>query len=235
VDIDKGIPNAITLLFQKLSEHPSHIVEVTGGERRNSIPKTGEITFGLERYEAIEGAHYLGEQEAEVMRDSTTLIALLSSFESGVRAHNSELGIVQTSINLALIETAQTTLRVQLSGRSMDHNDLKELENETRVSLEKAGFETRSEGFYSPWKPEKNDFSKLVLEETKSLFPKAAYGAIHAGLECGIIKERFPQVEMASIGPNILYPHSNREKVELASVQRVFSSLQNIVRRVHEN
>jgi len=47
VDIDKGIPNAISQLFQKLSEHQSHIVEVTGGERRNSIPKKGEVTFGL--------------------------------------------------------------------------------------------------------------------------------------------------------------------------------------------
>ncbi|MEE8589235.1 MAG: aminoacyl-histidine dipeptidase, partial [Sulfurimonadaceae bacterium] len=95
--------------------------------------------------------------------------------------------------------------------------------------------EVESEGFYSPWKPEKNDFSNAVLDETKKLFENASYGAIHAGLECGIIKEKYPNILMASIGLNIMYPHSNREKVELASVGRVFESLQNIVRGINEN
>ena len=74
-----------------------------------------------------------------------------------------------------------------------------------------------------------------MLDETKRLFNDAAYGAIHAGLECGIIKEKYPKILMASIGPNILYPHSNREQVELASVERVYISLQNIVRGINEN
>ena len=234
VDIDKEIPNAISLLFKKLCAERSYIVEVNGGERRNSIPKRADIVFAMESREAIEGAEYLGEKEVGVMGESCTVIELLSSFESGVRALNRELDIVQTSINLALIESSEEALRVQLSGRSMDHDDLRALESETKSYFEKAGFKVASEGFYSPWKPEKNHFSALVLEETKKLFPEAEYGAIHAGLECGIIKEKFPLIEMASIGPNILYPHSNREKVELASVEKVFASLQNIIRRLNE-
>ena len=235
VDIDKEIPNAISLLFKKLCNTESFIVEVNGGERRNSIPKKADIVFGLEEEGLIDGAAYLGLQEAEVIGDSCTIIEMLAGFDSGVRDLNSELNIVETSINLALIESSNDVLRVQLSGRSMAREALVALEKETSAYFVKEGFEVESEGFYSPWKPEKNDFSNAVLDETKKLFENASYGAIHAGLECGIIKEKYPNILMASIGLNIMYPHSNREKVELASVGRVFESLQNIVRGINEN
>ncbi len=65
---------------------------------------------------------------------------------------------------------------------------------------------------------------------TKTVFDEAKFGAIHAGLECGIIKEKFPEIDMASIGPNIRYPHSTREKVEITSVERVFNILREIVK-----
>jgi dipeptidase D len=234
VDIDKNIPNAISLLFKKLCATASYIVDVHGGERRNSIPKKADILFGLETKENIEGAEYLGFREAEVMGESCAIIELLAGFESGVRALNRELNIVQTSINLALIESSKERLRVQLSGRSMDRDDLVALEKESTVYFEREGFDVVCEGFYSPWKPEKNSFSELVLDATKELFESADYGAIHAGLECGIIKEKHTGILMASIGPNILHPHSNREKVELASVARVFTTLQNIVRSLND-
>ncbi len=234
VDIDKNIPNAITLLFNKLCDTESYIVEVNGGERRNSIPKKADILFGLETELEIEGTSYLGLQEVEVMGESCTIIQMLADFESGVRALNSELNIVETSINLALIESSKERLRVQLSGRSMDRDALIALEKETTAYFEGSGFDVLSEGFYSPWKPEINSFSDLVLDETKKLFKEADFGAIHAGLECWIIKERYPEILMASIGPNIMYPHSNREKVELASVERVNVSLKNIVKGLNE-
>lgn len=235
VDIDKDIPNAISLLFKKLCDTKSFIVEVNGGERRNSIPKKADIVYGLEEETPIDGAVYLGVQEAEVMGESCAIIEMLAGFDSGVRDLNSELNIVETSINLALIESSADLLRVQLSGRSMDREALIALEKETSGYFTKDGFDVDAEGFYSPWKPEKNSFSDLVLDETKRVFSSANYGAIHAGLECGIIKEKHPHILMASIGPNIMYPHSNREKVELASVERVFMSLQNIVRSINEN
>ncbi len=230
VDIDKNIPNAISLLFKKLCDTKSYIVEVNGGERRNSIPKKADIVFGLVEKCDLDNVIYLGVQEVAVMGESCEIIETLAGFESGVRALNSELDIVETSINLALIESSEEVLRVQLSGRSMDKNALIELESETKAYFEKVGFELSAEGFYAPWKPEKSSFSELVLDESKKVFENAGYGAIHAGLECGIIKEKYPNILMASIGPTIVYPHSNREKVELASVERVYLSLEGIIR-----
>ena len=233
VDIDKEIPNAISLVFKKLCETDSFIVEVNGGERRNSIPKKADIVFGLSEVSPIDGTTYLGEKEVEVMGDSCDIIKTLADFESGVRTLNSELDIVQTSINLALIESSQETLRVQLSGRSMDKKALERLELETSAYFSKEGFTVTSEGFYAPWKPEKSTFSDLVLYESQKIFDNAQYGAIHAGLECGIIKEKYNDILMASIGPTIRYPHSNREQVELASVERVYLSLKNIIRNLN--
>ena len=233
VDIDKNIPNAITLLFQKLCSVKSYIVEVNGGERRNSIPKKADVLFGLETKEVLDGMRYLGEKEVAVMGESCKVIEMLADFDTGVRTLNSHLDIVETSINLALIESSEKSLRVQLSGRSMKEEALISLEKETKEYFKKGGFEVESEGFYAPWTPEENTFSEWVLEESKKIFPQAHYGAIHAGLECGIIKEKAPHLLMASIGPDILYPHSNREKVSLASVERVYESLKNIVKRVN--
>jgi len=230
VDIDKNIPNAITLLFQKLCETTSFIVEVNGGERRNSIPKKAEIVFGLEEKVTLEDSTYLGYEEAEVMGESCKIIALLSGFDTGVRLLNERMKMVETSINLALIESSETSLRVQLSGRSMDKDALVALEEETISYFSNEGFDVTVEGFYTPWKPEENSFAEQVLQESQKLFKEADYGAIHAGLECGIIKEKYPHILMASIGPNIYYPHSNRESVALDSVARVYECVVNIVR-----
>ena len=234
VDIDKEIPNAISLLFKKLCDLPSYIIEVNGGERRNSIPKKADIVFGLEEKIELEGSVYKGYEEVSVMDNSCNVIKILAGFESGVRALNAELKIVDTSINLALIESSDTHLRVQLSGRSMKREALVALEEETRRYFESDGFEVTSEGFYAPWTPEKSAFSELVLDESANSFEHATYGAIHAGLECGIIKEKYPDILMASIGPTIKYPHSNREKVSLDSVDAVYESLEKIIERLDE-
>ncbi len=233
VDIDKNIPNAISELFKTLCDVESYIVEVNGGERRNSIPKKADIVFGTLELLEMEGLVSRGHQEVEVMDNSCDIIKLLASFESGVRELNSELDMVNTSINLALIESSEEALRLQLSGRSMEKEALEALQTETIAYFEDAGFELRSEGFYAPWRPEKNTFSQLVLDESSKLFDGADYGAIHAGLECGIIKEKYPNILMASIGPTIRYPHSNREKVDLDSVAKVFVTLKNIIGKLN--
>ena len=56
------------------------------------------------------------------------------------------------------------------------------------------------------------------------------FRAIHAGLECAILKQHSPHLDIASIGPNIYNPHSSRESVEIASVERVYTALKEIVK-----
>jgi dipeptidase D len=64
------------------------------------------------------------------------------------------------------------------------------------------------------------------------VFGSSKMTAIHAGLECGVIAKRYPTLKFASIGPTIRYPHSTREMVDLASVERTFKVLLQIIDRV---
>jgi len=54
------------------------------------------------------------------------------------------------------------------------------------------------------------------------IFLKSSLVAIHAGLECGVLSQKYPQMEFASIGPTIRFPHSNREEVRLESVSKIY-------------
>ena len=140
--------------------------------------------------------------------------------QNGVRAYNSELNVVQTSINLAIIKTELDYIKVELSGRSMSNEELEILKKETIASLEKFGFEVTTDGKYPAWKPDINEFTNKVLEVYKKYDKKASLEAIHAGLECAIFKDKFPDIKVASIGPNIFNPHSNRERVEIRSIEK---------------
>ena len=222
VDIDKNIPNAIKELSAKLAElNPDAFVSFEGGERRNSIAKHAVGVVCFEKEQFIDGAKALGEQDVEAIEQN--VVAMLHAFAHGVRRYNSELAIVQTSINLAIVEQNETDIMIHLSVRSMDRDQLRRLENETVTYFEMFGATVTAEGFYAPWEPEESDFVHYVTKISQKILGDAEVGAIHAGLECGIIKEKFPQMKMVSIGPTIRYPHSTRECVSLASVERVYA------------
>jgi len=224
VDIDRDIPNAIKVLVEMLDEDAS-FSDIKGGERRNSIAKYAEAQ--VSQTAPLSSEKHL----CSVIKESRVITAMLRGFRHGVRSMDSELGIVKTSINLAMIESHENYVEIHLSGRSMEYRALNTLEEETLMYFKNYGCEVKSEGFYPPWQPDKSPFAKKVLEISKQYFSEASFGAIHAGLECGILKEKAPTVDMASIGPNIMYPHSNRECVELASVKRVYALVKAIVEK----
>ncbi|MCK4440757.1 MAG: aminoacyl-histidine dipeptidase, partial [Sulfurovaceae bacterium] len=65
------------------------------------------------------------------------------------------------------------------------------------------------------------------------IFGHSEYKAIHAGLECGIISQKYPNMKLSSIGPNIRYPHSKREKIEIESIFRTFRVVLNIINKIN--
>ncbi|RLA68722.1 MAG: aminoacyl-histidine dipeptidase, partial [Epsilonproteobacteria bacterium] len=120
----------------------------------------------------------------------------------------------------------------ETSARAMDIKSLEILTIETVKFFENYGFQVSVEDKYPAWKPDVSDFTNLVSEEMKVGFGKTKMMAIHAGLECGVIAEKYPSIKFASIGPTIRYPHSTREKVKLNSVEKTFEVLQRIIDRV---
>ena len=238
VDIDKEIPNAIKELAAYLLEREgAALVSFRGGERRNSIPAAAEA---LVRYEGEwPEAEHLSVEPAEdrgegVLADSEALLGFLSTTPHGVVEPNGELGIPETSLNLAMVDLSEGNCRIDYSLRAMSDEELEALTVRTETLLGRHGFATRREDRYPAWKPEINDFTRLVQEKLEEEFGHSELKAIHAGLECGILSEKYPAIKMASIGPTIESPHSTRERVELASVGRTFRALKKIVTAMND-
>jgi len=160
------------------------------------------------------------------------IIDFIYDFKNGVRSLNDELGVVQNSINLAIIKTNQDCIKLEISARSMANDELAQLKDETLEKLKEHNFETSTDGKYPAWKPDINEFTNKVLEIYKEVNPNASLEAIHAGLECAIFKDKYPHIKVASIGPSIEFPHSRKERVSKQSVENVFAVVQKIVKEV---
>ncbi len=236
VDIDKGIPSAIKVLGEYLYENEvTQLASLYAGERRNSIPANA---VAIVRSEArLENAEMVQVRELrespKVLSEGETTIKMIQAFKHGVHAQNEELGIPDVSINLAIITADEKGgLLVETSARAMAAEKLEALSKETLDFFSHYGFETKLEDKYPAWKPDISDFTNVVSQEMKAVFGNTKMMAIHAGLECGVIAEKYPAMKFASIGPTIRYPHSTREMVDLASVERTFEVLENIIKVV---
>ena len=233
IDIDKNTPNAIKLLSHWIYLNGAKIVSFEGGERRNSIARSAKAIVVLEKdfkMIDVENVKYFKiKSESKVIKQSSQIINMLHNFKHGVREFNEKIGVVQTSINLAQLFTKENRVEVALTARSMDNEDLISLAKETIKFVNKYGFNSTEEDYYSAWKPETSEFTEDVLGVMKKRFENAELKALHAGLECAVFKEKYPKMQIASIGPNIFHPHSDREYVELDSIDRVFSSLKSLV------
>ncbi len=159
------------------------------------------------------------------------IIEFIYTFSNGIRAYDKTLNVVRDSINLARIKTTIDCVEIELSARSMDNEELKKLKEETKVLLNNFNFEVTTNGKYPSWKPDINDFTTIVHTIYKKHNEKASLEAIHAGLECAIFKDKFPNIKVASIGPTINFPHSKKEQVSIKSVENVFKVVEEITKQ----
>ena len=140
-------------------------------------------------------------------------------------------GLVETSNNVATVSTNANGFVIGTSTRSSIADDLQKLRDKIRSIAEAAGAEVEENVPYPGWKP---DLNSKLLGIAKGIHQKE-FGkepelkAIHAGLECGIIGEKFPGMEMISIGPWIEHPHSPGERVNIPSVSTFWRFLSAIL------
>ena len=236
VDIDKAIPSAIKVLGSYLRKNNvTQLASIYAGERRNSIPANAVAIVRNETPLKNEGdvtVRKLNESPL-ILSEGDRLISLMEAFKHGVRKENKELGIPDVSINLAIISAdEQGGIDVETSARAMDAASLDALTGETVSFFEMYGFEAKVEDKYPAWKPDVTDFTRVVDKKMKEVFGRSRLMAIHAGLECGVIAEKYPKMKFASIGPTIRYPHSTREMVKVDSVEKTFEVLDRIIQSV---
>ncbi|NPA61303.1 MAG: aminoacyl-histidine dipeptidase [Epsilonproteobacteria bacterium] len=230
IDIDKGIPNAIKLLAEFLKGRDIVLAEFIGGERINSIPTQASAIVSSNSQ--IEGSGNISVEPIDTSRpfySGVEVINLIDELKSGVLLFNSSLNVVDRSINLALINMENGRLNIELSGRAMSDMGIDEVAREAIEILNSYGFETELEDKYPSWEPNIGDFAKRVYGEMKNLFGDSEFVAIHAGLECGVLSKKYPDMEIASIGPTIKSPHSKSERVDIESVEKSFNLILRLI------
>ncbi|AQW86025.1 aminoacyl-histidine dipeptidase [Campylobacter pinnipediorum subsp. caledonicus] len=234
IEIHKNISNAIKVLTRFLKENDCKLVSIDGGERSNSIPTKAKAVVVSEK-ELVSNNEFISvkkiDSSKEVMANGDIVLAFINSFSQGVRSYDANINIVLNSINLSLVNIKDGKVVLTFFARSMDEKGLRELEFETTELAKVLGFDVVVKDRSVAWKPEITDFANDILKQLQVFRPEAKITAIHAGLECGILKDGQKNLTVCSIGPNIHSPHSTNEKVELASVEIITKVVNNIVRK----
>jgi len=236
VDIDKNIPNALKLISKIIKESGADLLDLNGGERINSIPKSAKAIIASNIIPISSNPNILIKEVEDPTQHyrklDDNIIDFIYTFANGVRGYDKELSSVLNSINLAIVTNNIDKIELELSARSMDNDELNLLKIETVVLLEKFNFQVRTSGKYPAWKPKQSKFTAKVLEIYKKHISSVSLEAIHAGLECAIFKEKYPNIEICSIGPNIFFPHSLREECEISSVMKLYDIVKDIVNNI---
>ena len=143
-------------------------------------------------------------------------------------------GLVETSNNLATISTEGDEIVIGTSSRRSIAHALQALRDRIRAAAELAGAAAEENDPYPGWKPNlKSELMALTKRVHKRILgEEPELKAIHAGLECGIIGEKFPGMDMVSIGPTIKYPHSPDEQVHISTVEKFYQYVLKLLENV---
>jgi dipeptidase D len=249
-------------LFAVSQEHGFRLGGIDGGNLHNAIPREAVATIvpakgvdaaalqdALDRELRAAGEEFrpaepnlefaIEEVEApgEVLDDATTgkVLALILSLPHGVVSMSYDIeGLVETSTNLAAVAEADGRLSILLSSRSSVGSALAALRQRLRAIVSLAGGQLEEDPGYPGWQP---DVSSPLLKVVKQLHEEVIgsapqVGAVHAGLECGIIGEKCPGMDMISFGPQIEFPHSPDERIKVATVKPFYELLAATLRKL---
>ncbi|MCL6100196.1 MAG: aminoacyl-histidine dipeptidase [Bacteroidetes bacterium] len=160
------------------------------------------------------------------------IINAILAMPHGVLAMSKEIpGLVETSTNLATINIEGKEVRIGTSQRSSLENAKKEIARTVRAVFELSGASVKVGDGYPGWQPKMDSkilkLSKKVFQNLFSSEPLVK--AVHAGLECGILSDKYPGLEMISFGPTIEGAHSPDERVNIADVEKFYQLLKGIL------
>jgi dipeptidase D len=183
-------------------------------------PAEPDMTFDISDIEAPASAWDPGTTE--------TVIRLITGLPHGVVSMSYDIpDLVETSTNLATVKADSGTLSIGMSSRSSVDSALLALVRRVRDIGELAGATVEEGNGYPGWKPDMDSRLLGVMKEIheRVLGTEPEVKAVHAGLECGIIGEKIPGMDMISFGPQIEFPHSPDERVKIGTVDDFYRLL----------
>ncbi len=231
------------------------LIRVEGGNKRNAIPREAWADFLFDpakfkplaafiqnacekirvEYRAVEKDFQYSLEPVERKADEllTTgcqdaLVNFLFTCPHGVLSMHPEIaGLVETSTNLAIVHCARSTARIICSSRSSVASALEAARNLLKAHVQLSKGKIKQPEGYPGWAPNlQSSLLKTLKDVYVQVFGKETrIVAVHAGLECGIIGEKFPGMDMISFGPTIEHPHSPEERIQIASVESYWQFL----------
>lgn len=175
-------------------------------------------------------------ESALTAEDSRRLLRTLAILPQGVEAMSADFpGLVQTSLNLGVLDLREDGLRATVSIRSCIASQAEMLRQRVQAVLESGGGTAEPRSPYPSWQYQKTSpMRQCLMEAYQSLTGReAVLEATHGGLECGIFIEKIPGLDAVSLGPNLKDVHSPRERLDVASTGRVYRLVREFLRQSH--
>jgi len=146
-------------------------------------------------------------------------------------------GLVETSNNIARVVAKEGTIKIGCLTRSSVNSAKMDLANALKSAFQLAGCSVTMDGEYPGWNPNPDSAILKVMEgKYETLFgAKPDVVACHAGLECGILGQNYPDMDMISFGPTIHGAHSPDERVSIKSVQKFWKYVLEILKDIPKN
>ena len=251
-------------IYAEMQKTDVRLVSFNSGKLHNAIPRDGKVVFAVpaadkEMVKAdfnifvtkVEDEFNVTDTAMEFALTSTdaaavitkavgdNIIFALQAVDNGIFAMCQDEALdwlVETSSNVAAVKTTDNEVEVLSSQRSCVMSNLDNMCNTVAAAYRLAGAKVITTDGYPAWKM--NPHSKLVditAETYRKLFgkePKVL--GIHAGLECGLFSERYPNLDMVSFGPTLRYVHTPDERLLIPTVQMVWDHLLEILKNIPE-
>jgi dipeptidase D len=153
-----------------------------------------------------------------------------------VRMSHDFPGVVETSLNLGVVKTTASTISMMTLIRSLINSGRQQVTSILTSLAELSDARIEFSGAYPGWKPDPDsEIMALFRTQYEKIYGhKPNVMVIHAGLECGLFKKPYPQLDMVSFGPTIKYPHSPDEKVQISTVQQFWEQMIQLLEHIPE-
>ena len=252
-------------LYNEQSKMDLYLAQWNSGRMHNASPRDGKVIFAVpaDKKEEVKADFNVFAKEVEdeyhitdtnmqwalvsadkqKVMDKTTsdnLIKAIQAVDNGVLSMCQDEALawmVETSSNIASVQSEEDKVVVVSSQRSNVMSNLKNMSNSVKACFQLAGAEVIQNDGYPAWKmnPE-SKLVKITVDAYKKLFnkePKVL--GIHAGLECGLFSEKYPHLDMVSFGPTLRNVHTPDECLYIPTVQMVWDHLLEILKNIPED
>ncbi len=249
------------LLFDGFDDFGLQISELKGGSLRNAIPRESFAIVVVDAVHAKAFEFEIKELSSTVKKElaivdpdleieintidvpkevinpdaQEALLKALYAVHNGVYTMSASIpDLVETSNNVAKVTLVDGEVIIECLTRSSVESSKMDLVNKLRATFELIGCEVTTGGDYPGWAPNMDSPILQVMDELyENLYgEKAHVAACHAGLECGILGQNYPDMDMISFGPTILGAHSPDERASISSVQKYWKFVKEILKRI---